>query len=358
MTSAPRQAGILDVAALAGVSPSTVSRALRGQPNVSAATRQRVLEAAASLAYEVSPAASHLASGRTSTVGLVVPYLARWFFATAVAGACDVLRGSGYDVLLQVLGGIEGRDLFFTRMPLRRRVDAVILMTLPLDDDDVASLRRLACPVVTVGVRVPGMSSVGIDDAEATVTALRHLSHQGHRDLVMLTATDGDLGFPATRVRRRAFREALETAGSFATDRVVPACGFGIAGGAWAAEAVLARPDLPTALFCEYDELAIGALHTLRRAGVQVPQQVSVVGIDDHDMSEVVGLTTVAQPVAEQGAAAARLLLEELRGERSEPVDVVVPTRLVMRASTGRPGAGPPVTSAVGSTGPAQDTPE
>lgn len=330
-------ASILDVASRAGVSPSTVSRSLRGLPHVSPATRQRVVEAARELSYVVSPAASRLASGRTSTVGVVVPFVTRWFFAQAVAGACDVLRDAGYDVLLYNLGDVGGRDRFFERMPLYRRVDAVLVLTLPLTDAQGATLRDLELPVVTVGTRLEGVSSVRIDDVEGARKAVRHLLHQGHEDIAMISALDDDLGFPATRERRTGFRLALRSAGIPARDDFLVAATYGLGGGAQAMEQLLSGDTLPTAIFAEYDELAIGALRTLHRAGVHVPEQVSIVGFDDHEMAEVVDLTTIAQPVREQGEVAAGLLLDALRGRLSGPADVVLPTRLLIRGSTAPP---------------------
>ena len=151
----PRRASILDVAALAGVSASTVSRSLRGHSSISAATRQRVLEAARELSYSASPQASGLASGRTRTIGIVVPFVTRWFFVNVVAGAYEVLHEAGYDVLLYHLGTAQSRDRFFERMPLARRVDAVLALTLPLTDEHTLALRALDMPLVTVGAVLP-----------------------------------------------------------------------------------------------------------------------------------------------------------------------------------------------------------
>src|SRR5215213_3197357 len=120
------QAGILDVARRAGVSASTVSRSLRGSAKVSQQTRERVLRAAAELSYVPSPAASRLASGRTSAIGVVVPFATRWFFCEVLIGVEGPLRQAGYDLLLYNIGDPAARAAFFETMPLRRRVDAVL----------------------------------------------------------------------------------------------------------------------------------------------------------------------------------------------------------------------------------------
>jgi DNA-binding LacI/PurR family transcriptional regulator len=342
-----RRASILDVAALAGVSASTVSRSLRGHSSISAATRQRVLEAARELSYSASPQASGLASGRTRTIGVVVPFVTRWFFVNVVAGAYEVLHEAGYDVLLYHLGTAQSRDRFFERMPLARRVDAVLTLTLPLTEEHTLALRALDMPLVTLGAALPGVPCVRVDDTAAMRTAVHHLLHQGHEQIVMISGVDDEqgFGFAASDRRRAGYRQAMVDAGLGRHVDVVSADSYGIEGGAAAMGALMDRPTLPTAVVAEYDELAIGAMRTLRRASIAVPGRLSVVGVDDHEMASVVDLTTVAQPVAEQGAAAARLLLD-LLGEGpgpagSPPAEVVLPTRLVVRGSTGTPYARP-----------------
>lgn len=334
-----RHASILDVAALAGVSAATVSRSLRGHSNVSAATRQRVVEAARELSYVVSPQASGLASGRTATIGVVVPFVTRWFFANAVAGVSDVLRNAGYDVLLYHLGTAAARDRFFDRMPLARRVDAVLTLSLPLGEEHTLALRALDMPLVTLGAQLPGVTCVHIDDVAAARSGVYHLLHQGHERIAMIAgfADDHDFGFISSQDRQAGFREAMASADLDAPPRVLFANGYGIEAGAQAMTELLSRPTLPTAVLAEYDELAIGAMRTLRRAGISVPERVSVVGIDDHEMASVVDLTTVAQPVQEEGAIAARLLLDILAGRLTEPTEVLVPTHLVVRSSTMSP---------------------
>lgn len=333
-----QHASILDVAALAGVSPSTVSRSLRGLPNVSPQTRQRVHQAARELSYVVSPSASGLASGQTRAIGVVVPYVTRWYFANSVAGACDVLAEAGYDVLLYHLGSAQARDRFFDRMPLARRVDAVITLTLPLTEEHTLGLRALGMPLITVGAEMGGVTCVRIDDVEAARSAVNHLVHQGHESITMLAGQKDDLGlgFSSSRDRREGYRRALEAAG-LQPQPEIAASGHGIEGGALAMAQLLSGDELPTAVFAEYDELAIGALRTLRRAGIEVPGRLSIVGVDDHEMASVVDLTTVAQQVYELGAVAARLLLDTLAGQLVEAADVVLPTTLLLRGSTGPP---------------------
>jgi len=212
-------------------------------------------------------------------------------------------------------------------------------MTMPLTEQHTLALRALDMPFVTLGARIPHVPCVRIDDAAAMRTAVHHLLHQGHEQIAMIAGIEDDrqFGFLSSAARRLGYRQALRAAGLEPRPELSVAGAFGIEGGARAMAELMAGPTLPTAVVAEYDELAIGALRTLRQASVAVPGRISVVGMDDHEMASVVDLTTVAQPVRELGARAARLLLELLDGTLAGDVDQVMPTRLVVRGTTAAP---------------------
>ncbi|MGW0504195.1 LacI family DNA-binding transcriptional regulator [Micromonospora sp. NPDC003241] len=333
-----------DVARLAGVSTATVSRALRGLPTVSAATRHRVLAAAEQLQYAVSPSASRLAGGRTGTVAVVVPRITRWFFGVVVEAVEDFLHQAGYDLLLHNLGGREqNRQRLLHPANLHKRVDAVMLVATPLRAPELTALAALDLPGVTVssGTDVPGWPCVRIDDVVAARTATRHLLDLGHRRIAHISGDpDDELAFTAHLDRRRGYQEALRAAGLSPDPSLDVESRFDIAGGTRATEELLRRGDPPTAIFAACDEMAMGALTALRDAGLRVPQDVSVIGIDDHALAGVLGLSTIAQPAAEQGRLAAKLLLDPLAGPppQSGPhratSPVILNTRLVVREST------------------------
>jgi len=348
VTDSGQQSGpahIADVARRAGVSTATVSRSLRGLGRVAPGTRERVVQAAEELHYVPSPAAAQLASRRTHAIGVVVTTSGRWFWSEVVTGAEQVLRGAGYDLLLYLVDEPSGRRQFFELMPLRRRVDAVLLLASSVSAREQRELRDADVPVLVVGGRVPGGASVRTDDAAAAGNAARHLLALGHRDLVMVcgTATDPS-SRRTTRLRRSGFERALADHGIEGRVMVTHA---GIDGGAAAAEQLLRNGDLPTALLAEQDELALGALRALRRAGVSVPAEVSVVGMDDHELAEAVDLTTVATSPQVLGHRAAVALLATLGPTSTRPADVVLPTRLVLRGTTGPPRAAAELTRPV-----------
>ncbi len=332
------RANMSDVAARAGVSPATVSRALRGHASVSTPTRERVLLAAAELRYVVSPAASGLSTGRTGTVGVVAPQLTRWYYARVIAAAGQVLRDQGVDLLLHSLGDAAGRTRFFERMPLSRRVDAIMLLSLGLTAAEVEQLRDLDVPLVFVGAEVPDCWSVRIDDVLGAAKAVSHLINLGHRDVGLISSTvQNGFAFTAPVDRRRGFQLAMGWAGLDWQPGSAVAVPRGVDGGAAGMGELLSAQPHPTAVFAESDEMAFGALRTLRRAGVRVPADMSVIGFDDHEMADLLDLTTVAQPVTELGACAARLLIEALDRPDARPRSVVLPTRLTVRATTRPP---------------------
>ncbi|MFY1633510.1 LacI family DNA-binding transcriptional regulator [Solwaraspora sp. WMMB335] len=332
-----------DVARLAGVSTATVSRALRGLPTVTEATRLRVLDAAAQLGYIASPSASRLAGGKTRAVAVVVPRITRWFFSTVVEAAEETLQEAGYDLLLYNLGGQEhARQRLLHTANLHQRVDALMLVATPLEPVDFAAISALAMPGVTVssGTGVPGWPSVRIDDVAAARSATAHLLGLGHRRIAHISGNSADeLAFTTHLDRRRGYQEALRAAGLTPDPALDVEGDFTINGGGRAATELLRVDPLPTAIFAACDEMALGAIAAVRSAGLRVPADVSVIGVDDHDVARVVGLTTVAQPAAEQGRLAARTLLGPLSGSSRTVADatVILPTHLVARESTAPP---------------------
>ncbi len=338
---------ISDVARHAGVSTATVSRALRDVGRVAVSTRRRVLETAEHLGYSVSPSASRLASGRTGTVAVVVPFVSRWSFGQVIEGVEAVLRTAGFDMLLYNLADAEGRRRMFGGNRLRGRADAVLVLYLPMSQEEKDALNALGVPVAVVGALEPEFFGVRIDDVAAARTAVRHLLHLGHRRIGLLGGVAYDQGMPFTSQvdRRLGFLEALEEAGVEAEADAEAVAEFSVEGGITAMTRLLSgRSAPPTAVFAHSDEMAFGAMHALRRAGLAVPGDLSVIGFDGHDLAEVMSLSTVIQPLGELGAIAGEQLLAAL-GDDGPPESAhrVVSTELVLRGSTAPP---PPDTAA------------
>jgi LacI family transcriptional regulator, repressor for deo operon, udp, cdd, tsx, nupC, and nupG len=334
-----------DVARRAKVSVATVSRALRGLPNVAPSTRQRVLHAAQELHYVADPSASRLAGGRTHTVALVVPMLGQWFYSRIFSGVEGVMAAAGLDVLPFTLSGPGGRDRFVATLPFRKRVDGLLLVDAPLREEQLDDVLDAAPCAVTVGVRHPDVPSLQVDNVGASRLAVGHLTGLGHRRIALIGgAADDPFGFATPLERAMGYQQALDDAGLAAAPELEVAGNFSLQGGAEAMQRLLTLDDPPTAVFACSDEMAIGAMQVAQDAGLRVPVNLSIVGFDDHEVAEFVGLTTIRQDVGGLGEGAAQLLLELLEqpdGPLSTPVPHLLhPTRLVVRRTTGPPPAG------------------
>ncbi|HEY5515762.1 MAG TPA: LacI family DNA-binding transcriptional regulator [Pengzhenrongella sp.] len=330
--------GIDEVARVAGVSTATVSRALRGLPNVSVATRQRVRVVAAELGYVASPSAASLASGRTRTIGLLTPWVNHWFFANVIEGAERALRAEGFDALLHTFE--VSRRAPRRRVDvdlLRRRVDGILVVGLPLDVIEVRELIGLGHPVIFIGSSVEGQVTVRLDDLATGRMATEHLIGLGHRRIGHISGSPDDVTpFSPPVARREGWVAALREAGIPLTTGLDVHGHFDLDGGRESMHILLRQcPDL-TAVFAASDEMAMGAILAARDLGLRVPQDISVIGVDGHDLGELVGLTTMVQPALEEGAIAATLLLEMIAG-LAVPQDVVYQTELIDRGSTGCP---------------------
>jgi DNA-binding LacI/PurR family transcriptional regulator len=326
-----------DVARRAGVSMATASRALANHPHVAATTRARVLAAAEALSYVVSPEASRLAGGATDRVGVVVPHISRWFFAAMLDGLESVLRDADLDVLLYHVGDADDRHGFFRRLPARRKVDALVVLGMPVDDAERERLELMGVHIVAAGGQIERYPCVSIDDLEAGRQAVDHLVFLGHRRIGMIATVDPvQPDWPAGPGRSRAYHASLADAGIPADPALTVTVPWGGVNGADAMSRLLGLREPPTAVYAHSDEVAFGAIRTLRRAGLRIPEDISVVGIDDHPLAELADLTTVAQPVRHQGVLAGRMVRSLLRGEATGD-GITVPTRLVIRGSTAPP---------------------
>jgi len=326
---------INDVAKRAGVSVATVSRALRGLPNVSASTRRRVEAAAEALSYAADSRASSLASGRTNIIGLVAPDFGSWYVSQTVAGVEKALAAVGYDLLVLGVPRSPDREEVFAERLATRRLDGLLLVdffvqselrTLLLSDSDL--------PIVAMGETIDGLTSLTIDNVAGGRMMVEHLVELGHRDIVYLGGNPTGQKAAADVLRRVGASEAAEAAGHGPLR--IQIVSYDITGGrdGWHE---LQASGLPTAVLCGSDEVAMGFMFAARRSGVEVPKDLSVVGFDDHEMAEALGLTTVRQRVRANGIRAVELLLAQIAEPDLPRENHVADLELVTRASSGPP---------------------
>ena len=352
---------INDVAREAGVSVSTVSRALRGLDKVNPDTRARVEAAAERLRFSFSKTASSLASGRAMRVAVLLPNeIASWFNANVFEGVYEILSREGYDVVPYVMWTLRDLERFLHTLPGTQNVDAVFVVSFMLDGSQRSLLESLSVPVV--GVNTPAIegldASVRIDDHAAMSGVVRFLRSLGHRTVAYVEQPYQPSPFVCSdSVRLRGFLDAVEELG-YGEDDVMtvpsldmpgidPDEGLERARGALedeasaisgiAAQLVGATPR-PTGICVENDRCAVLLLKELRRLGWRIPEEVSVVGFDGDTSSDAVDLTTVRQDPLRLGRLAADKALTLMRGGTLADPHTVMPTALLTRGTSARVG--------------------
>ena len=196
---------------------------------------------------------------------------------------------------------------------------------------------NLGIPIALVGMHHEGCASVAIDDVAGARTATQHLVNQGHKQIALMSGrSDDPFNFSVPQDRRLGFMQVLaENRLEWIPSREVHG-DFTMHAGARAMDELLARPNRPTAIFCESDEMAIGAMQAVRRHGLKVPDDMSIIGFDGHEMAEFSDLTTIEQPVQLMGELAASAIMEKLRRPSAELPSITLPTTLIVRNSTKR----------------------
>ncbi|MDV8146944.1 LacI family DNA-binding transcriptional regulator [Arthrobacter sp. B10-11] len=337
-----KRATIKDVATLSGLSICTVSRALRGLPKVSPVAQAKVEDAAEKLGYRPSAAASRLRGGRTGAVAIVVPTATTWYFSQAAEAAEEIIADGGLDPMLVSLRGQEEVQsrIFDDPADLAQKVDGLLMIDVDLTPHQTAALSASGLEVASVGMHDVPWDNVGIDNVAAAQEATNKLLALGHWDIAFLAGTQtGNGKTRATDERRQGFELALAEHDAVPHPDWVVEAGYTVEGGRQAmSELIRHRGNLPTAVFAGCDEVAFGALMALKEHGLSCPEDISLIGIDDHPMSWVLGLTTIGQPVADEAAFAATLLLERLQkpDEAGSPANHLLPTVLAERTTTRR----------------------
>lgn len=337
---------IADVAKAAGVSVSTVSRALRGLDRVNPETRERVEKEANRLHFSFSKSASSLASGKTMRIAVLMPSeISSWFNSHAFEGIYEVMSKADYDVVPYIVWTQEDLDRFFQNLPGNRNVDAIIEASFDFDEAKKRVLGELTIPVV--GMNAPSThgldAGVAIDDAAAMSAIVRFLKSLGHKTLAYIGQPVNASPFICSDiVREKGFLDAAKECGYGDDDIIiVPSLTHmdvqneqDIYSGIVAQ--LLSTPKQPTGICVSVDAAAVPLLKELRRMGWHVPQDVSVVGFDDDPSASIVDMTTMHQNPTEIGRIAARKTLALLAGETLEEPFSVIPTSLVLRSTTER----------------------
>lgn len=328
-------AGIVEIAKKAGVSPATVSRALRGMHHVNERTRKSIIEAAQLLDYPIRPDLLPPSSTtRTNTIGVIAPFISRWYFSQALAGVEQALREAGMDLLLYNFAQVDARQRVFQQKKLVGKVDGLIVISLPPTDREFEQILGLGIPVSLLGIPDSRCSSVAIDDVKGAEIAAQHLIDMGHRDIaIMVGQREHAFNFKVATHRREGFLNVLNDNGIEFDPRNELVADFDSHTAELAMDEFLGRKNLPTAIFCESDEMAYGVIKSIRKKGLRIPEDISIIGYDDHEYAGLLGLTTIAQPVQFLGQLAASQIMAKIEKPESNTAQMKVPVSLVIRES-------------------------
>ncbi len=333
---------IKDVAKAAGVSHATVSRALRGNPAISAATSKHIREVANELGYVPNRAAQGLKTAKSNAIGILIRRFSDPFNADILDGIEDHLQANRFSLFLAASGHDKKKDAEIIASMAERRIDGLILCSKHIDDEQRATLRSFGIPTVHISEQAAGKveNSIRHDDAYGAEALTHHLIEQGHRRIAFI----GNSNAGQTNTQRQlGYQSALTRAGIVLQPEYVVLNDSGSApGGSAAAEKLMALEKLPSAIVCFNDMMAVGAIHAVSDAGLSVPYDISITGFDDVELAAYVTptLTTFRQPRYEMGLKSAEMILQLISNQVLQTTaDIKLRGELLTRSSTAAPSS-------------------
>lgn len=330
-----------DVARMAGVSRSTVSRVINNHPNVQAEVRERVWQAIRECGYQPHAVARGLATNRTRILGMIIPEAVTTlftdpFFPLLLRGATDACNTHQYQLMLSLFNNPAGRQEMYRRVLRSGYLDGVVVASAALDDALIPNLLRDRIPFVSVGWYPDDrVHYVDVDNVGGARMAVDHLIRLGHRRIGTIT---GRLNMIAGKRRLEGYQQALEARGIPLEEGLIAEGDFSEESGMLGMQRLFSAE--PSAVFVASDTMAIGALKALRQAGMQVPEDIALVGFDDIPAASAIepALTTVRQPIERMGSMAVQILLTllETTSPGKAPVHrITLSTELIIRESCG-----------------------
>ncbi|PIJ71455.1 DNA-binding transcriptional regulator CytR [Erwinia sp. OLTSP20] len=329
-----------EVAEKAGVSTATVSRALMNPEKVSAATREKVAEAARAIGYAPHPLARNIKRNETHTILVIVPDICDPFFSELIRGIEVTAARHGYLVLIADCAHQNQQESTLMDLMVARQIDGMVLLGSRLPFDTHPDNTRILPPMVMANEFAPQLKlpTVHIDNLTAAFEAVSHLVKYGHRRIACLT---GPETMPLSQFRLQGYIQALRRSGISINNAYIVRGDFSFKAGQQALKTLMTLADPPGAIFCHNDMMALGVMAQAKQMGLGIPQDLSVVGFDDIELARYCDppLTTIVQPRFKIGCEAMSLLLNQLEGKTVSNGSRLLEFTLEIRASTAPPHA-------------------
>jgi DNA-binding LacI/PurR family transcriptional regulator len=326
------QVTVYEVAENAGVSIATVSRVLNSPEKVNEATRARVLATIDRLGFVPKAEAAARARKDHGRIGVLAPFFTLPSFVERLRGVANALDDSPYELAIYNVDSSARRDGYLASLPVTRRLDGLIIMALPFDQAAALRLANHQLETVLIEFAQDPFSSIRIDDRAGGQMAAEYLLQKGHRRCAFVGDTDlPDYAIHTSDWRLDGYREALAAAGVVLSDEYVALAPHSRENARLSAHRLFDLPEPPTAIFAASDNQALGVLKAARERRLSVPKELAVIGFDDVDIADHVGLTTIRQPLEESGRVAVDLLLARLVDPSRPPQHISLPLTLVRR---------------------------
>ncbi len=329
------QPTIHDVARIAGVGIGTVSRVLNKHPSVRPATRERVLSAIAQLHFKPNPIARSMISKRTGSIGVVVPFFTRPFHVEVLRGVQKALSHAHKEMVIYNVENDIQRDAYFSELPMHRKVDGLLIISLPPGDAFAQGFRDVGLPTVLVDAYSPYLTSLVVDNVDGAYQAVKCLLDKGHMRIGFINGIiEGNFKFNQANDRLIGFHRALGEAHLLYEPTLMVQSAWNRHAGRDAALKLLTQTPRPTAIFASSDVQAIGVIEAARDLGISIPGDLAVIGYDGIEVSELLDVSTVQQPMQLMGELGVQKLLEQMDNPHFAPELIRLPTTLIERSTT------------------------
>ena len=326
-----------DIAEKVGVTESTVSRVLNGIPKASKETREEIFRVAAELGYKPNQIARSLVTKKTHTIGLIISDLSNTYFARVASGIENIASKYNYSLIISTTGGEEKEELKYINLLKEKQVDGLLFASGRMPDSCKKLLRETEIPTVVVAREVEEeLPSVHIDNFKESYRAVEYLINSGHKKIAMISGNANDKESGLYRIN--GYKKALSDNNLKIREELIVEGNFKLQSGISSMEKILNRDSSITAVFAASDEMGVGAIKAIKKAGLRVPEDISVIGFDNNIISLASDpeLSTISQPEEELGWKSMEMLYRVINGEKLEQKKIYLDCELKKRASVSK----------------------